>query len=337
MKRWLRRLGAFAAIVGSVVFIGYVLSALDLTTLHAHANTRSLLALGVATLLYMAIVPLGAFAWQRMLAALGHREALFPLLAIVATTQAGKYLPGNVGHHVGRIGLSLAQGIPLAILVVSMAYEICLLLLGTLFTALGSGALSGPGLGVLLRLGDGKPAVVAAAVLAVLGLIALPLLSWVLPKLVALVLRRREANPATTPAPLPLATMLEVLALYIVAMLLVGAGLAVLSHGLFPGTPVDYALLTAAFTLAWAVGFVTPGAPAGLGVREALLLLLLAHSLGTANASLLVLALRVATTLGDMLCFVLGLAAMPRVRSRRRALPPGRTAPPDPIDQGDPR
>jgi hypothetical protein len=138
-----------------------------------------------------------------------------------------------------------------------------------------------------------------------------------LPWLTALLVRRRSGTDAM-PSALSLRTILEVIGLYVVAMLLMGAGLAVLSLGLFPAVPIDYALLTTAFALAWVVGFVTPGAPAGLGIREALLLLLLGHSMGTANASLLILALRIATTLGDMLCFALGLAMMPRVRALRQ-------------------
>jgi uncharacterized membrane protein YbhN (UPF0104 family) len=81
------------------------------------------------------------------------------------------------------------------------------------------------------------------------------------------------------------------------------------------------------------IGFVTPGAPAGLGVREAVLLLLLAHGMGAANASLLILTLRIATTLGDMLCFVIGLAMMPRVRAQRRALARASATPQGPTNQ----
>lgn len=329
MKRWLRWLGSLLAIAGSVVFIGFVLRTLDFASLREHLNPRSLVALGIATLLYTFVMPLSALAWQRTLAALGHRERLFPLVAIVSVTQVGKYLPGNVGHHVGRMGLSLALGIPLATLVASMAYEVALLLLAHLFIALASGALSGPGLAVLLRLGNGDHAIPVAVAIATLGLGALPLLSRLLPRLTGVVLKRRDAS-APPPLPLPMTTMFEVLGLYAIAMLLTGGGLAALSHGLFPGEPIDYALLVAAFTLAWAIGFVTPGAPAGLGVREGLLLLMLAHGLGTANAALLILMLRIATTLGDLVCFVAGLAMMPRARALRARS----AAPAPPADDG---
>ena len=318
MNSWLRRAGLLLAILGSVVFIGYVMSTLDVHSLRAHLKARTLLALVAATLLYASLVPLGALAWHRMVVALGYSERLPPLLAIFATTQAGKYLPGNIGHHVGRVGLSLARGIPLVVIVASMAYEVCLLLLAGLFTAFGAGALSGPGLQMLLQIGNGSTGLIVAGGLAALGLAAVPLLSRLLPWLTAFLVRRR-GGPETTPTALPTRVMLQVIALYVGAMLLMGAGLLVLSLGLFPGMPVDYPLLTAALALAWVVGFVTPGAPAGLGVREALLLLLLSHAMGTANASLLILALRIATTLGDMLCFALGLAMMPRTRGVRQA------------------
>lgn len=322
MKRGLRRVGTLIAIIGSVVFVGYVVSTLDIQGLRAHLTARAALALAASTLLFAVLVPLASMAWRRMLDALGHHEGFFPLLAIFATTQAGKYLPGNVGHHIGRVGLSLAQGIPLAILVASMAYEVCLLLLADLVTALGAGAFSGPGLRALLRLGNGNSGVAVAVAVTALGLAAVPLALRLLPKLAALLIRRRGGTEAA-PVALPLRTMTEVVGLYVLAMLLMGAGLSVLALGLFPDAPIDYALLTAAFALAWVVGFVTPGAPAGLGVREALLLAMLSHGMGASNASLLIVALRIATTLGDMLCFALGLAMMPRVRRPVRVPGPG--------------
>jgi uncharacterized membrane protein YbhN (UPF0104 family) len=63
------------------------------------------------------------------------------------------------------------------------------------------------------------------------------------------------------------------------------------------------------------VGFVTPGAPGGLGVREGLMLLMLAPVYSTASAGILVIALRIATTLGDVLILIMGMLLLPRNRS----------------------
>jgi hypothetical protein len=91
-----------------------------------------------------------------------------------------------------------------------------------------------------------------------------------------------------------------------------GIGLILLARFLLPGAPHDYWLLIAVFALAWVVGFVTPGAPGGLGVREGLMLLMLAPVFTAASASVLVIALRVATTLGDVLILAAGFLLLPR-------------------------
>jgi hypothetical protein len=91
-----------------------------------------------------------------------------------------------------------------------------------------------------------------------------------------------------------------------------GIGLILLSHFLLPDAPPDYWLLIAVFALAWVVGFVTPGAPGGLGVREGLMLLMLAPVFSAASASVLVIALRIATTLGDVLILITGFLLLPK-------------------------
>src|SRR3546814_290966 len=52
---------------------------------------------------------------------------------------------------------------------------------------------------------------------------------------------------------------------------LVGFGLWIVASVLVPGTAISPILLTGAFASSWLIGFVTPGAPAGFGVREVVL------------------------------------------------------------------
>jgi hypothetical protein len=60
---------------------------------------------------------------------------------------------------------------------------------------------------------------------------------------------------------------------------------------------------TLAYTAAWFVGYITPGAPGGVGVREAALVVLLGPSLGEATALSVAAGLRCLTMLGDLLLF----------------------------------
>jgi hypothetical protein len=71
-----------------------------------------------------------------------------------------------------------------------------------------------------------------------------------------------------------------------------------------------------ALALAWAAGFVVPGSSAGLGVREAVLIVALESALGAEASTLAALALRVVTTAGDgVFCALALLLPLPR-RSR---------------------
>lgn len=62
-----------------------------------------------------------------------------------------------------------------------------------------------------------------------------------------------------------------------------------------------------AFIVAWLVGFVTPGAPAGIGVREAVLLHLLMELVPETQLLLILLLSRLTSVLGDLLFFLISL------------------------------
>jgi hypothetical protein len=88
----------------------------------------------------------------------------------------------------------------------------------------------------------------------------------------------------------------SVLPLY-ASFFLVSGALALSLHAL--ASPVGGVLLALVpgYALAWLCGYVVPGASAGIGVREAVLLLLL----GEDSAALFVaVGMRVVTTLGDV-------------------------------------
>lgn len=53
------------------------------------------------------------------------------------------------------------------------------------------------------------------------------------------------------------------------------------------------------YAASWLAGMLTPGAPAGAGVRETILVLMLSGFIGEANSVLIALILRTVTVLGD--------------------------------------
>ncbi|MEQ9122824.1 MAG: hypothetical protein RIM80_09710, partial [Alphaproteobacteria bacterium] len=72
--------------------------------------------------------------------------------------------------------------------------------------------------------------------------------------------------------------------------------------------------LIAAGALAWLAGFVTPGAPGGIGMREFALLMLLSGVGAEADVLLAAALLRVVTVAGEVLFYFGGRLALARAR-----------------------
>src|SRR3546814_11891689 len=77
--------------------------------------------------------------------------------------------------------------------------------------------------------------------------------------------------------PGPGATLIAV-TIYAGNYLLIGLGIWLLAIALGMAHEIDYAMATSAFALSWILGFLAPGAPAGLGAREGLMVLILQRS-----------------------------------------------------------
>jgi len=73
--------------------------------------------------------------------------------------------------------------------------------------------------------------------------------------------------------------------------------------------PADtsFVAVGAIYLFGWLVGFVVPGAPGGIGVREAVFIILLAPLVGEANALTYSIAVRLVTIGGDILFYLAGL------------------------------
>ena len=66
-----------------------------------------------------------------------------------------------------------------------------------------------------------------------------------------------------------------------------------------------FSALCGAYVLAWLAGFITPGTPAGVGVREIVLLFLLRGQIEQADLLLAIVLGRVVTVIGDLLYFIM--------------------------------
>ena len=304
MKHMLHWGSVFVAIAFAGYFVWFAAQTLDFVVLLQLLSSPLLLA-GVilAALLYSLIIPITAWAWKILLDRQGESWKSGPLAKILGLTQLSKYVPGNVLQHATRAALSLESGMSGRALIVTVAQETLLavaasLLVGSimlLVTPHGVAALSDIWSEWLLWLG----VAIGACVLVLASVELRP--------------ERLRSHPnrwlrmlsSSGGLPGPVATF-SALGAYTANYLLIGLGLWLVSRTANFPVELDYTLVTAAFALSWALGFLAPGAPGGLGVREGIMLLLLHGAASDEILLAFVLLARVVTMLGDAFCFSVG-------------------------------
>ncbi len=250
------------------------------------------------------VVAIIGLMWFLLLRDQGIRLPLTHAMQIVAVSQIGKYLPGNVGHFAGRAVLAKQAGIPLGVSASTILIETAwTLAIGAGFAAAAlalyvdsATALSLPPIGII-ELG------LMMLVLLFLPWLGITLVNRLAPRLSA---RVGGGKPVTAPR---LWTAVCVSGLMVLCFFLLGVIVKFHVSGLFGVSSADWITLTVLFTSAWLVGYVVPGAPGGLGVREAVMVLMFTPVIGAGAAVGLGVTVRLATLVGDGLAFLLGMWA----------------------------
>lgn len=258
------------------------------------------LSLASALVIYVATYPVVSFAWSRSLRALGQPLRYLTAMRILLLSQFAKYLPGNVGHHVGRVLLTKRAGLPLDAVVGSM-------LLDTLLVLAAGAACSLTAVQLLVEVmshqATGRVRMLGTVIAgtAIIGLIIL-----LLPPVRRIVIRQASYIQRLI-RPSKLSLLAAAWAAHCVNFLAGGTVLYLLCSTFAGSVAIHYWTgVVGIYSAAWLLGFLVPGAPAGLGVREIALMLGLGPLFGSEPATAAAAALRLITTLGDGLAFVLG-------------------------------
>lgn len=245
---------------------------------------------------YALISVLLAVAWWWLAGLYGRPLTALAGYSVWARSQWAKYLPGNAFHYVSRQVLGRRAGLSHPALVASGVLELgSLLLAAVLVVSFWSSTDD---------ITDLSPRWLMALVLGAVLLTAWPMIDALL---------RRWLKKSDWLAELPQLSWSQIWRLVAPALLLHVLFFAVtgaLFHGLLVagwGTGlVEAGRMVRLFAVAWLAGTVTLGAPAGAGVREAIITLQLGSVLGPANAATLALALRLVTLGGDCLSALCG-------------------------------
>ena len=234
-------------------------------------------------------------AWRQILAIERPPGPAARYHAVYGRTQIAKYLPGNCFHFVGRQVLGRALAHSQAALALASLLEAVLLVAVAMSLALPL---------ALARLG-------AWSLILLAGAAAALALTFAAPRLLPARFGRGAGSSADRSVALPAARLLRAVPLYVAFFATAGGLLwllAAAAAGSSPAGAPGPLTCVGALALAWAAGFVVPGAAAGIGVREAVLMIALDGALAPEAGAAVALALRLVTTAGDGIFCVLALA-----------------------------
>ncbi|NDL64126.1 hypothetical protein GRH90_15390 [Enterobacteriales bacterium SAP-6] len=215
-----------------------------------------------------------ALSWWLLLTQSGVKATRWWAVSTYGISQLGKYLPGNIVHLAGRQVIGMAAGVPGITLAKSTLWELGLL------------AIAG----------------------SMYGLLAMSLLFNTLPIWISAGLFLSVVCGAgyflqeTTNARVAAAFFLHVVFLASSGAIFVALqGILISTSGLDMQVGLQ---LGAAYIIAWLAGLMTPGAPAGVGVREFVLMVLTKGILSEPDLLLIVLMARAVSVMGDFVFFL---------------------------------
>lgn len=256
---------------------------------------------------YALLLVLLAWAWRDLLKAAGAQVGSFLApFEVYSRSQIGKYLPGNVFHFVGRQVLGIRKGWSHTELGAASVFENILLIL-----AASACTVFGVTSWYQRELSQGPAASLWIAPIVVL-------IAW--GSLIALGRFTRLKKSDRFAAFRKLATSSVLFRAWVLQVtFFVGCGILLwtLAHWRIPGLDLrDLPVFLFAFSVSWLVGFVSPGAPGGIGIREVMLTLTLRKVIPEADTLLLGALLRLVTTGGDFLLWSAGALVGARVEKR---------------------
>lgn len=274
LKRNLSKIGSSLALLG-VLFLGLKLQAYSEKIDFSQISIEKWFFFSMLTLVYGVLCFLNALSWKFNLKHCGVTIKTIDSFSIYGVSQLAKYLPGNVFQFAGRQALGMANNINAKALIKSSFWELVML-------CIGGASLSTLMIPILAPFLNSTVAMCMSALIIVLYLF-----------LSKILLSIDFAKAALTNLTF---TCISGISFLLIIKIL----------NFQTGTLSDHEII-GAYIFAWLVGLVTPGAPAGVGIREVILLLLFKDSINNEALVITVLLGRLMTVSGDFIFYLLAL------------------------------
>lgn len=247
---------------------------------------------------YTILFSLIVFAWKIIMTSLNGKITFKNSFVIYGRSNISKYIPGNVFHFIGRVLLSKEIGIQANIVLNGIFLETLLLVIATSMIAVPSLIIYSTE--KISFLSTNKLIFIVAVI--TLFLIAIVVCIKFIPVLKKWLIKRNLlVDTDKINLKLIVRSSIIVIIIYFFYYGFVSLILFYLSNYFWSLNSHQFFIFLGAYSLGWLLGFITPGAPGGLGVREAVIIAFLTPSLGAPRALVIALVFRLITIFGDFL------------------------------------
>lgn len=274
------------------------------------ASGRIIALIGSCVLVQTAVILFMSMPWVRFVRILsGTNIPMKDALPVYTKSNLMKYVPGNIFQYVGRNQLAADLKISHVDVACATVLDIVCSMVTPLLLIV---VLMGKNMLELIRTYSTNFLLVLGAGIAVLVLLFL-LLRW---KFREPLQRYFEKYRKLLNRKI-LIRVLGVFLLYVAQYIISTAMYAVPAVFLFDVPAEKLGLFLGTYLFSWIIGFITPGAPGGIGIREAVMMLMCGSFLDTNTIMLYAVTMRLISTFGDIAAFLVGLL-LDRIWKRQR-------------------
>jgi len=248
-----------------------------------------------ATVIFAVAVPITGILWARIVRTLEPTARISAAEAVVVQCASWllKYIPGQVGSVVNKVVWARKKDISRTLVVISFVYENVFLQLASILPSV-----------VILLLSLGPQIFGDNVTILVVPLVVVVPLVLVLSKplfhaVVSFPARRVLKKEVPSAYFLSPARSVQYTVEFLVPRLVNGIGFLIICATVVEVAPSQWLPFAAAYVLAGAVGILAFFVPSGLGVREAVIVLILGQYMSVPEAIVISLLARLISTVGD--------------------------------------
>lgn len=302
MKRIYKYIGIVIIVFSLYFFLKYLIE--NISSLPSINWTPKVIVISILSLFIYSITNIvGSLGWAVLLKAVGEKIKLKEAFILFNISQFAKYIPGNIGQHIGRIALAQKYKLKLHNVILTMVLEVvALVITGGMLSIIFLPVLSKDYLQEIPYM----PPLWVFFLIAV-GIIGLPLLlvnflnSRYRPKFLVKKIGDQKIR-------LPkLISFIKCTILFSLSFLAMGLLSQIIVRYFFEIDGNFFFLLTGVYTVSWIAGYLIPGAPAGMGIREVISVSALSLIFNPGVSLGITIFVRFISILGDAMIFFFAL------------------------------